>query len=267
MRNDKLLSNKNSWATNEITFSVIIPVYNCEKFIIETLKSVFSQTVNNFEVIIVDDCSTDNTLRIIKDYVVDKQHFYVFQNDCNMGVAFSRNYAISLARGKYVCLLDGDDVWRENKLLIQSQVLQDQSLDGCYSSYAFIDEHSLRIGNPYVVQDQILTYDNMLKQNYIGCSTSIVKTEIIKKEQFDASVAHEDYAMWLKLLRSGCKLQGISNVLVDYRMVQVSRSHNKVKAALNRFRVYRKCEHLTLFKSIMLFVPYSISGIIKHLRL
>lgn len=258
------MSNLNSRATNEITFSVIIPVYNCEKYIIETLKSVYSQTVNDFEVIIVDDCSTDDTLRIIKEYIVDKEHFYVYQNDCNMGVAFSRNYAISLAQGEYVCLLDGDDVWESDKLAIQSQTLKDNSIDGCYTSYAFIDNNSEGIGKSYLVDDQILTYKKMLKQNLIGCSTVIIKREIILKEKFDRNVAHEDYALWLRLLRGGCVLKGISKVLVRYRIVKGSRSHNKVKSAINRFKVYRECEHLSFFKSLLLFISYSVSGIIKH---
>lgn len=214
--------------------------------------------------IIIDDCSSDNTFRLIEDYITDKDRFKLYKNSKNMGVAFSRNYAIDIAKGKYICVLDGDDVWKAEKLEIQYEVLKDQRLDGCFTSYAFIDENSKNMGKPYIVEDDILTYDKMLRQNYIGCSTVALKSEVLKNEKFSKDVAHEDYALWLKLLRNGCNMQGISKQLVRYRVIKGSRSYNKMKAAINRFRIYRKCECIPVFKSILLFVSYVVYGIMKH---
>lgn len=258
---------KKSKTGYQTTFSIIIAVYNCEKYIIETLKSICEQTFEDYEVIIVDDCSSDNTFSIIEDYIANKDVFALYSNDKNMGVAFSRNFAIDKAHGEYICLLDGDDVWVANKLETQYEVLKDQQLDGCYTSYAFIDEQSKSIGKPYIVREGVLRYEKMLRQNFIGCSTIAIKSDILKNKKFSKDVAHEDYALWLKLIRIGFKLQGISKVLVTYRITKGSRSHNKIKAAINRFKIYRKCEKLSLSKSIRLFVLYSVSGIIKHWRL
>jgi len=249
---------------NPTAFSVLIAVYNCEECIIETLESVCKQTLGDYEVIIVDDCSTDNTYQVVSDFISKKERFYLYRNNQNMGVAFSRNYAISLAQSEYICFLDGDDVWKPDKLAIQYQMLEDHLIDGCVSSYEFIDENSQGIGEPYIIEDSIITYKEMLKQNLIGCSTVALKSEILKNNSFLESVAHEDYALWLKLLRDGYKILGTSKVLVSYRIVSGSRSSNKFKAARNRFRIYRDCEQLSLFKSILLFLSYGFSGIMKY---
>lgn len=261
---DKLHANVTEYKT---FFSIIIAIYNCEKYIIETLKSVNEQTYKDYEVIIIDDCSTDNTHCIVSDFISNKNRFSVYRNVKNMGVAFSRNYGIDLAKSEYICFLDGDDVWKPDKLAIQYSVLKPHKLDGCFTSYAFINEHSQNVGKPYIARDEVLTYKKMLRQNYIGCSTAVIKSEVIKSQRFLENMAHEDYALWLKLLSNGCKLRGIPDVFVSYRVVKGSRSHNKIKAAINRFRIYRRCEHIPVFKSILLFISYSISGIIKHWRL
>ncbi len=245
--------------------SIIVAAYNSEKYILETLESIENQTYKNYEVIIIDDFSTDNTREIVLRFIAGKNNYKVFTNRKNQGTVYSRNRAIDKAGGQYICILDSDDVWDQKKLERQMEILTDDSIDLCFTSYSFIDKNSKVFGRPYIIPYDTGDYENLLTENYIGCSTIAIKSEVLKRYKFSDEFMHEDYHLWLKLLKDGLKFKGIKEVLVKYRVFLGSRSFNKLKSSINRFAIYRQSEHLSFVKSIRLMFLYLFHSIQKRL--
>lgn len=245
-------------------FSIITPVYNCEKTLYQTLDSILSQTFEDYELVLVNDFSSDDTINIINDYKKKFKQITIINNIKNIGVAESRNIGIKNAAGIYIAFLDGDDIWMPDKLEKQKSLIENTNCDICCTSYDFIDENSQKIKNTYVVPEYI-DYEILLKQNYIGCSTAVVKRELLLKNPMDKNYQHEDYALWLKLSRNGAKIIGIKEPLVKYRILNSSRSYNKSKAAKGRMSIYINQEKLGLFKSLYYFIFYAFNGLKKKL--
>ncbi len=247
------------------TFTVVIPMYNAARYIIETLQSVWQQSFSDYEVLIVDDCSTDDSAKIVETYIEDKENFLLHKNKANLGVAKTRNFAIKKARGKYIALLDADDIWHQNKLEIQHQLLIKEDCDITCASYSFIDENSKPIKKTYQTKKGHISYEDMLRENYIGCSTVCLKRELFDTFLFNDKYAHEDYALWLNLLYNKHILIGVEKTLVKYRFIKGSRSNNKIKAAFNRWQVYKYREDLKLLNKMKYFVSYTFKGIFKYI--
>jgi teichuronic acid biosynthesis glycosyltransferase TuaG len=245
-------------------FSIIIPVYNCEKTIEETLKSVLSQTINDYEIIIINDSSSDSTMEIVEKFKDKFNDIKVISNIKNLGVAESRNKGFLKADGKYVALLDGDDVWANDKLEKQRSVINSTGCDICCTAYNFIDSNSLMIKKTYNIPDYI-DYKMLLKENYIGCSTVTIKKNLLLGNSMNSNFLHEDYAFWLRLSRNGAKIIGINEPLVYYRILADSRSFNKFKSAKGRFKIYLNQEKFGLIKSLYYFFHYAANGIMKKL--
>ncbi len=245
-------------------FSVIIPVYNCESTISLTLDSVLEQSINDYELIVIDDCSTDDTIHIINSYKDRFDNIRIIENQENIGVANSRNKGIQLATGKYIAFLDGDDLWFPRKLEKQKHLIEENNCDICCTSYSFIDENTFDIKKPYIIP-RYIDYKMMLKQNYIGCSTVSIKKDILTDNLLDKSYQHEDYALWLKLIRNNAKVVGIQEPLIKYRIHKKSRSFNKKNAAKGRMTIYLKQENLGIVKSLYYFSCYAVNGIKKNL--
>jgi len=243
-------------------FSIIIPVYNCEKTIEETLESVLNQTISDYEIIIINDFSSDNTMEIVEKYKDKLNEIKVISNFKNLGVAESRNIGFKAAIGKYVALLDGDDVWTNDKLEKQRAVISKNNCDICCTAYNFIDSNSLMIKKTYNVPEN-LDYNMLLKENYIGCSTVVIKKEILHGNSMNSKFQHEDYAFWLRLARHGAKIIGINEPLVYYRILADSRSFNKFKSAKGRFKIYLDQEKFGVIKSLYYFFHYAANGIMK----
>ena len=177
--------------------SVITPTYNDERFVEQTIRSVLNQTHKNLELIIVDDNSTDSTLRIISS--INDSRIRLFENSKNMGAAYSRNKALLEARGDYVAFLDGDDLWAPNKLDQQLQFMQKNNY--CFSAtfYREIDEHGDFLGFEFHAPKRI-THRKFLRANYIGCLTVMYKRNIYPDLQIPNTILkRNDYALWLKL--------------------------------------------------------------------
>lgn len=247
-------------------FTVVIAVYNCEKYILQTLKSVSEQTCTDYEVVIVDDCSTDRTNEIISGYIGDKADWHLYRNEINIGVALSRNKAFDLSEGEYIAILDGDDVWYPEKLECQKAIIMAEKVQLCYTSYSFIDEDSKRYSYIYQTKRQA-NYQSLLKENYIGCATAVFSSEIAKTHPMDPDVAHEDYLYWLTILKNGHKALGIQEPLAYYRIHSKGRSDDKVKASGNRFDIYYRHEKLGLIRSVFYFLCYGANALIKHMKL
>ncbi|MGI6005294.1 MAG: exopolysaccharide biosynthesis polyprenyl glycosylphosphotransferase [Christensenellales bacterium] len=240
--------------------SVVVPAYNSAPTIEESIQSALAQTVDNIEVIVVDDGSTDGTPELVRALAAADERVTLLENQRNGGVGFSRNRGIAAAKGRYIALLDADDLWRADKLQRQLSVMD--GADICATSYSFVDWRGHTVRRPYLVPSQI-TYKQLLKENFIGNSTVLIKRDILPEEPFKPDFFHEDYVLWLHLLRGGAKAVGLREILTVYRTG--GRSADKVNAAKNRWRVYRKAERLSLLVSVFCFMAYMVSGIKKHL--
>lgn len=243
--------------------SVIMPVYNAEKYLAEAVDSVLSQTYRNLELIIIDDCSSDNSLEIARLYTKSDDRVRVIAGEKNQGVARVRNCGIQEARGEYIALLDSDDVWCKEKLERQVKLIESKGAQIAYCSYDFMDENGISVLKPFIVPEQT-NYRKMLISNAIGCSTAFVDANLMRKHPFNPECYHEDYGLWMELLKIPVKAVGDREVLMHYRLVKGSRSSNKWNAAKNRWKIYRNDLNLNIAQSCIAFVGYSIWGVVKH---
>lgn len=247
------------------TVSIITPAYNSEKFIEATIRSVQSQTFTDWKLIVVDDCSEDSTPSIVQKLQTEDPRIELLLNPENLGVANARNRGVEYASSEYIAFLDSDDIWLPEKLELQLKKLKESGADLAYSSYSIINEDGEKVGSDYDVPENV-TYEMLLKENVIGCSTVILKSDVAKKHPFSADQYHEDYVLWLSLLREGHRFVGCTDALVKWRYLKNSRSYNKKTAALHRWRIYRDYLKLPLVKSVLLFLRYCLSGLMKYFK-
>lgn len=243
--------------------SVIIPAYNCERTIRCSVESALFQSYDVLEVLIADDASTDNTGYVLKDLAAEDSRIKLFFLEKNGGVAEARNRLLSEAKGDYIAFLDADDIWEPEKVAKHIALLQSSDADFTYSSYSFMDKGSLEIGKPKIVPPTCIMKD-ILKENFILCSSVMMKASLGKKYKMDGSYSHEDMVYWLTLFQGGCKAVGDPEVLVRYRIYEQNRSGNKKKAAKDRWIVYRKFLKMNVFVSFGYFVVYALHGFKKY---
>lgn len=245
--------------------SIIMPAYNSERFIEDAIRSVLSQTYQNWELLIIDDCSTDDTYEDAMCIAANDPRINVFKNEVNSGAAVSRNNGVSLAKGEYVAFLDSDDLWMPEKLEKQIEIVGNTHADICYTSYSIISASGEKMCNDYVVPKGA-NYRSLLKENVIGCSTVLLRAEAFSGHLFSTNFYHEDYVLWLELLKSGEKAVGCSDVLASWRCRENSRSYNKMKSLRERWRIYRRASELSIFESGYYMIGYVIAGMKKYSR-
>lgn len=244
--------------------SVITPAYNCEKYLRQTVESVMRQTFEQWEMIIIDDCSTDGTLALAQQLAAQEKRIRVLRNKTNQGVALTRNRGIAEANGEYIALLDGDDLWAPDKLARQVRQIE-RGYDLVYSSYDFMDEQGcpLQGMKPFIAPQQT-DYQQMLTCNVVGCSTVMARAGLLKAHPFHKDTYHEDYALWMELFALPIHAAGDAEVLMHYRMVHGSRSNAKGNAAKKRWEFYRRTLHMGLLDSAWAFCQYAVRGAIKY---
>lgn len=243
-----------------IIVSVVMPAYNCEKFIEEAIRSVLMQTVP-LELIIVEDQSKDGTKEKIMPFLQDERVHYIV-NDTNLGVAKSRNRAIELAKGTYIAFLDADDKWTENKLELQVKLMEDKQAVLSSTARELIDEEGKSMGKVIPIQEEI-TYSDLLKSNTINTSGAMIRATVAKKYLMVQDHLHEDYILWLNVLKEYKVAYGINEPLLKYRVMKGTKSGNKLKSAKMTWGVYRYMG-LNIVKSIYYFIHYAIAGVIKY---
>ncbi|MDY1544595.1 glycosyltransferase family 2 protein [Lactiplantibacillus pentosus] len=242
--------------------SVIMPAYNSAKYVCDAIESVLNQTYENFEFIIVDDCSTDETFSCIEQYTNDHRVNAV-RLSSNHGVAYARNSAIKIAEGKFVAFIDADDIWMPEKLDRQISYMKAKNADFTYSNYEMIDEFGHAVRRVNLTQYQA-TYQNLLKTNFIPTLTVIVNKTLLVDKAFK-QIKHEDYALWLAIFRDNdLQVCLVPEVLAEYRLHRASLSSNKVKSARWVWNIYRAEEKLSFMLSIRYFISYMIHGVTKH---
>ena len=241
--------------------SIIIPVYNAEKFIGKTIESVLNQTYKNWEMLIFNDKSKDNSLKIIKKYSEKDERIKVVDSKENVGVVAARNKLIEIATGEFIAFLDADDYWKQNKLEKQIKFMRkNNALISC-TEYTRVTEDEKEIND--IIIKEIITYEDMLKNNYLGCLTVIYNANKLGKRYFKERKKNEDYVLWLEIVKETKIIFGLKENLAFYRVLPHSRSSNKIKVAKDRWEVYRKIERLSLLKSIYYFLQYVIRALKK----
>ena len=242
--------------------SIILPSYNSEQFIAKSIESVINQTYKNWEMVIVDDCSLDNSNEIIEDYIKKDKRIKLIKLEKNSGPAIARNKAIKEAKGRYIAFLDADDLWKPAKLEKQLNFMKENDLSFTYSAYDLIDEEGNHLGK--FIPPKEVSYYSILKTNPIGCLTAIYDTRKLGKIYMPNILKRQDYGLWLKILKRINSVRGIIEPLAIYRIRKNSVSSNKLKAAKYQWKIYREVEKLNIIQSIYYFINYMYYGLKKY---
>lgn len=244
--------------------SVIMPAYNAEPYLEQAVRSVLDQTYENWELLLLDDCSTDRTAALAADLARLDPRIRLYRSEQNLGVARTRNRGFDLAQGAWAALLDSDDSWRREKLERQLALAERTGADILYCSYALVEEGAGHRSD-FLVPERT-SYDEMLRQSVLSCSTVLLSREIYTSYRFSPEYYHEDYVFWLRLLKDGHQAAACPEVLADYRLVKGSRSDNKLRAAKNRWKIYRRVEGLPFWRAAGVFASYACHGLVKYKR-
>jgi teichuronic acid biosynthesis glycosyltransferase TuaG len=242
--------------------SIITPSYKTEKFIAQTIESVLSQTYQNWEMIIVDDVSPDNSNDIVEEYCKKDSRIKLIKLEENIGPAVARNKAIEEANGRYIAFLDSDDLWIPEKLEKQIKFMESNNLVLSYSSYYLIDEDNNDV-DTFITKYKV-NYSDLLKTNGIGCSTAIYDTKKIGKVLMPDIIKRQDYGLWLNILKQTDYAKGILEPLVKYRIMKNSVSSSKLIASKYVWKIFREVEGLSFLKSVYFFCIYVLYGLIKY---
>ena len=243
--------------------SIITSAYNAAAYIVETIESVLAQTYPNWEMLIVNDCSQDNTAEIVQSYAAKDKRIKIINLKQNSGVSVARNTAIQNAKGRYIAFLDSDDLWKKEKLQKQIEFMQQNGYAFTYTSYEHFKEVKENIQNQVQIPKS-LNYKQALKGNKIGCLTVMLDRKQIANIHFTTQ-KHEDYILWLNILKQGITAYGMQESLALYRTGNSkSVSSNKLQSALWTWNVYRNSQRLSVVKSMYYMWFYVVSGLRKH---
>ena len=234
---------------NEVLVSIITPAFNCKNTIRFTYDSILKQTFTNWEWIIVEDHSLDNSFNFIRDMVKDNPKVLLLRTDKNSGTARARNKGIEEANGRFITFLDADDFWKQNKFECQINFMINNNLVFTYSNYEVMrDDGKTSLFRP---KKQSLRYKDLLVSNDIGCLTAAYDAKIIGKHYMPLdSPKREDFAAWLDILKTGIIARRIDETLAVYRLGNTTLTSNKTKMVKYHYNVYRKHEHFGILKSI-----------------
>ena len=243
--------------------SVIMPAYNAEKTVSQAINSVIGQTFGDFELIVIDDCSKDGTADIIENLAREDARIIFLKNEQNSGVSKTRNYGVSVARGELIAFLDSDDMWREDKLEKQLEIFEKNTEAVIsYTASSFIDSE----GNPYsyVMQAEEKTdYKTLLRKNLLSCSSVMIRTEVMKGIKMPNDRMHEDYYVWLTVLKKTAFAYGVNEPLLIYRLSTNSKSSNRIKSAKMLFNTYTAVGYDPL-RAAFLVLRYTVHSVTKR---
>lgn len=242
-----------------------MPAYNAEKYIAESIRSVIKQTYQNWELIVADDCSTDDTAEIVNSFSDVRIHYY--KCDKNSGVAQTRNFGISKAAGEWIAFLDSDDLWEPTKLEKQIRFIENsRTAKLVFTASAFINENGDSLGYVLPAPEKV-TIKELLKQNVLSCSSILIAKEYIVKYPFPSGeVIHEDYVSWLKILDEIDTAYGINEPLLIYRVSSGSKSGNKFKAAKMQWNAYKEYG-LNVVQRAYYMAFYAANGLKKYRKI
>lgn len=240
--------------------SIITPLYNCSKYFEETFKSVVNQTFSNFEWLIIDDCSSDDSYELAKTLCKNDSRFHVYQTPKNGGTSVARNIGLKNAKGRYITFLDSDDLLDPNYLESQVAFIKDNGpvISAGYRRMASVTT------TDFMVPDYV-DYKTLLKGNPLSCLTTMYDREIVGDRLFDETIKKpEDYVFWLEIMKTGIVARGNPQVLATYRILSGSKSSNKFKLIKCMYNVYHKTQKINWFKSWCYVVRWAFYGKKKY---
>ncbi|KAF0815858.1 MULTISPECIES: glycosyltransferase family 2 protein [unclassified Cytobacillus] len=250
--------------SNQDLVSIITPTYNSSNYICSALQSVMTQTFQNWELIIIDDCSYDDTLEKVKKEMRGESRIKVIQLQENKGPAYARNIGIAAAKGNYLAFLDSDDIWLPQKLERQLKFMKKNHIAFSYTSYRIISEKEGK-AKEIINIPPCTTYHSLLKNTAIGTLTVMLDTRQLGMVQMplyrDCS---EDFGLWLSILSKGIYAYGLDEELAIYRKREHSLSGNKLKSAKKTWNTYRKVEKINFASALWYFANYSFNALKKH---
>lgn len=251
---------------NNTLVSVITPVYNCERYIGETIESVLAQTYLNWELLLVDDCSPDSSVDIIHRYVERDERIRYVKLEKNGGAAIARNAALKEARGRYIAYLDADDLWEPIKLERQIDFMQKNHVVFSCCDYEKIEDDGTTTYK-IVHMPKKFTYEQCLRNTVIQTVGVIVDTAHVDRKllQMPDVRRGQDSATWLQMLRNGVEFRGQNEVLAKYRRVPQSLSSNKIQAMKRTWHIYRGVEKLSLVKSLWCLLGWAYHASIRRI--
>lgn len=243
--------------------SIIIPVYNAEKFLDETINTVLNQTYKNFELILVNDGSKDKSVDVIKKY--NDKRIKLIDNKNNKGAALSRNDGIRKAKGRYICFLDADDLWNKEKLEKQINFMKEKECAFSFTGYEFANENGIPNGKKVFIPKK-LNYKSALKNTTISTITVMIDTKKMDKDLiYMNNVKSEDTATWWNILKNGYEAFGLNEILSFYRRSDGTLSSNKIEAIRRIWNLYRNVFKLGFFYSLYNFVFYAINAVKRRI--
>lgn len=241
--------------------TVITPSYNCSSFISKTIESVIVQTFTDWEIIIIDDCSTDSSVDVIRSFAKRDSRVKLVQLTENSGAAVARNTGIEAAVGRYIAFLDSDDQWLPNKLEVQLKFMQEKDVAFTYAAYEKINEQGEAVG--VVGVPEKASYNDLLKVCSIGCLTAMYDTEKLGKVYMPLIRKRQDLGLWLRILRKEPYAYGVQQILGRYQLRSDSISANKRSAAQFTWRLYRDVEKLSFAVASYYFAHYAVNGVLR----
>ena len=241
--------------------SIITPSFNSDKFITETIQSVQNQTHKNWEMIIVDDCSTDDTVSIIEQFVINDNRIRFFQLEKNSGAGIARELALSKATGDYISFLDADDLWKPLKLEKQLQFLKENKTPFTFSFYDCIDEEGKAL-NKRVEAPKNLSYRQLFFCNYVGNLTGIYDVNYFGKIAISSTRKCQDWMVWLTILKKIRNAKSVPESLAFYRIRNNSLSASKVDLLKHNFLVYRMFHGFNYVSSMFIMVGFLFTQLI-----
>ena len=254
----------NSMYSQENLVSIITPSYNSEEFISETIISIINQTYPNWELLITDDCSKDNTINIVKSFQENDIRIKLFILKSNGGAGLARNNSIRNAKGRYIAFCDSDDQWKTDKIEKQLGFMDRLNLSFTYSSYDVVDE----IGSfkSVIEAPKTISYKKMLNNNYVGCLTAIYDRKLLGNIYMNEIRKRQDWALWLYIMKIIKTTSGMSESLAIYRDRANSISTNKVEMLKYNYQIYNKVLGYNHLFSFFLISNYIFQYLIKKIK-
>jgi glycosyltransferase involved in cell wall biosynthesis len=244
--------------------SIVMPVYNARAYICKSFDSILDQSMLDWELIAVDDGSSDGSAILLQEKATKDPRVRVFQHKKNMGVAAARNLALEYARGVYIAFLDSDDIWHPDKLMEQVSFMKTSGCDISYTNYQRVDAAGLPLS--FVRSPSKITYRDLLRGNGIGLSTAMYRKAALIGLCFK-KIHHEDYVFWLDALRRVSVAKRVNSIsaLAYYRVSSSSLSSSKRLVWKWQWAVYRKYLKVSVAKSAFYFLAYVVNAVIKRL--
>ena len=243
--------------------SIIIPYHKKKLYFQDTINSIIKQTYTNYELVVIYDDQDKSELKYVKNVLnnIKRKKIRLIINKKNLGAGLSRNKAIKYAKGNYIAFCDADDKWKINKLDYQLKFMKKNNIQFCHSSYDIINKFSTKIGE-FQVQP-ILTYNDLIRSCDIGLSSVMISKKLMKNYFFSKLKTKEDYLLWLKIIKSINRFNGIRKKLIYWRYLDRSLSSSNIQKIVDAFRLYNKHLNFNYFKTLLCVFRLSINSIIK----